>query len=864
MSRDKNTPPRLSLRIIQWVCKAELVEELEGNLYQFYQEQEGKWRTLKYWYQVLCYLRPSMLKTYKINNSGPMFIFNPLLTFRNLARHRTTAVINVLGFTLGLTATIFLYFYLADELSNDTFHAHKADIYRVIRVADLNGDPYKIGVTSGPFASALQNDFPDAITHITRAYPQDGLVAYGDKQFNERNLLFADPNFFEFFSFPLLLGTPSSVLTNSNSVVLSEAMAQKYFGEEDPIGQILELDHEFLFTVTGIFGDTPEKSHLEFDMVLSISFFDRYEWFGDWWNNGLMTYVRIPSPVVAEQLSTQLATFMDKYFGEDFESTGSRVDLALEPLTDIYFNRSTRYDPARHGNLQTVIILGVVALAILFIACFNYVNLSIAQSFLRVKEIGVRKVLGVNRRRLMAQILGESLMILLTAIILSIGICEWLNPVFNTYFDLQIDLIWWDPAVWVVLCILIFFMLIIAGIYPSLLLSSIAPVVAMRGGKISTGRSTMRKGLVISQFAISIFLMVATLLISAQKNYLDNKELGFDQEAVILVDIDNQQIRSHRRAFKERLLTNSNVRKVSGMSGEPGGFHDTSAFRIDGVKENRRMRTLFTDQDYTDLFNISLLAGRSFDHQLDADTANVMLVNRKALEEIGLTADQLIGRQADMPTWGLSNLRIIGVVEDFHFSTLKDEIEPLAIMLSPYSRKLAVKVNEARLHENIQFIEEVYRDLVPDYPMTYHFLDEQLGQLYANEQKQARVFTVFAMISVFLACLGIFGLVAYASLLRQKELGIRKVLGATPSQIIRLISRDFVILVLLGGLVAIPAAWYFMQQWLGEFPHRIDLVSHWLEFVLALLAALFIAIITVSAKTYQAAIANPTESISQQ
>lgn len=856
-----NIPPRFSLTLIRWLCKADLVEELEGNLYQYYQEHTGKWQNLKYWYQVFCYLRPSMLKTFKLKNSGPMFIFNPLLTIRNLSRHRATSLINILGFTLGLTATIFLYFYLSDELSNDSFHAGGNEIYRVLRVSDLNGDPYRIGVTSGPFAGALQNDFPDAIQHTTRAFPQDGLVAYGDKKFNESKLLFADANFFEFFSFPLVSGNKASVLTNNNSVVISEEMAEKYFGQKDPIGEILELDNELLFEVTGIFTEPPHKSHLDFDMVLTISFFERFEWFGHWWNNGLMTYVKINSPAVAAQVETQLGGFMDKYFGDDFKQSGTRVDLTLEPLSDIYFNRATRYDWARHGNLQTVIILAIVAIAILFIACFNYVNLSIAQSFLRVKEVGVRKVLGVNRKRLMAQILSESLMILLIAILLSIGICELLNPAFNVFFDLDIDLTWWQPSVWVVLVSLILFILAIAGIYPSLLLSSISPVTAMRGGKITTGRSTIRKVLVVTQFAISIFLIVATLLISAQKDFLDNKDLGFEREAVVLVDVDNQQIRNKRQEFKDRLLSNSNIRHVSGVSGEPGGFHDTSGFLIEGVADNNRMRTLFTDQDFLDLFDLNILYGRGFDHNLDADTALVMLVNERALEEIGLTADELIGRKADMPTWGITSLKVIGVVEDYHFSTLKDEIEPLAILLSPYSRKIAIKVNEGNLHESLTYVGQVYEELVPDFPITYEFLDDQLGQLYANEQKQARVFSVFAMISVFLAGLGIFGLAAYASLLRQKELGIRKVLGASPTQIIRLISKDFVILVLIGGIIALPAAWYFIQQWLGEFPHRIQLGNHWLDFVLGMVSALIIAVLTVSVKTYQAAVSNPTESI---
>ncbi len=790
-----------------------------------------------------------------------MFLFNPLLTLRNLNKHRVTTAINIFGFTLGLVCAFFLYFYVWDELTNDDFHANKHEIYRVIRVSDLNGTPYKIGVTSGPYANGLKNDFPNAIEKTMRVHPENGLVSFGDKKFNEEHLIFTDPLFFDFFSFPLLVGDPNTVLDNANSVVISEAMALKYFGDQDPLGQIIELDNEFPFQVTGVFSTPPSKSHLEFDMVFTISFFDRYSWFGDWWNNGLMTYVQIPTPEIAAQVDGQLDTFMDKYFGEDFKRSGNRVSLTLEPLEAIYFNRTTRYDWARHGDFQTVMVLMIVGIAILFIACFNYVNLSIAQSFLRVKEVGVRKVLGVSRKRLIAQFLGESLMILLIAAFFSIGIAEALNPAFNSYFGLNVDLQWSSGAFWLLLTLIAMIIILVAGLYPSSHLSAISPITAMRGGKISSGKSSIRKVLVTSQFAISIFLIVATLLINAQQHFLNSKDLGFNREAVVLVNMDNREIRSNRVTFKERLLSNTNIQNVSNLSGEPGGFHDTSGFLIDGITENNRMRTLFTDQDFIDLFDLTVIEGRGFNYQLDADTARVMLVNQKALGEIGLTAQELIGRKADMPTWGINDLEIIGVIEDYHFSTLKDEIEPLAIMLSPYSRKMAVKVNANTLNNSLLFIDEVYQELSPGFPMTYQFLDDRLETLYLDEQKQARVFTVFSMISIFLACLGIFGLAAYAARLRQKELGIRKVLGATPSQIIRLISVDFVRMVCFGGLVAIPGAWYFINDWLREFAHRIDLTNHLGQFAIGLIVAILISLLTVSIKTYQAAGKNPVNSI---
>ncbi len=790
-----------------------------------------------------------------------MFIFNPILTFRNLYRYKANSLISISGFTLGLVATIFLYFYITDELSYDSFHQDKDTIYRAIRVSQINGSPYNIGVTSGPYARALENDFPSAITSATRAYPNESLVGFGDKRFSEDKLMYADANFFEFFSFPLLVGDKETVLKESNSAVLSQDVARKYFGDEDPIGKVLTLDNEFSFIVTGVMAELPAKSHLDFNIVLSIDFLERYRWFMDWWSNGLMTYVKIPSREVAANVDQQLVAFMDKYFSDDFERSGNRVDLTLEPLDQIYFNNQTRYDRAVHGDINTIYILGIVALAILFIACFNYVNLSIAQSFMRAKEVGVRKVLGVRKRRLVLQFLGESVMVLLIAVVLSIGICELLNPVFNTFFDLTINLRWLDPTVLIFFAALFVVVLITSGVYPALLLASFKSIDSMKGGKLSSGRSGTRKSLVVIQFAISIFLIVATLLISAQTDYLNSKELGFDREAVLLIDLDNGSIRRERQRFKERLLSNTNILKVSKVSGEPGGFHDASSFDITGIDGNHRMRTVFTDTDYLDLFGIEIIAGRNFSDQLDSDSVVVMMMNERAVSELGVNPQEIIGRKADMPTWGFENIPIVGIASNYHFNSLKNDLEPLAILIGPYHGKLAIKLNMKDINESLLFIDQVFSELAPGFPMTYEFLDERLERLYEDEQKQARVFSVFSMISIFLACLGIFGLAAYAAQARQKELGIRKVLGASPHQIIGLISRDFVLLVVIAAGVAAPAAWYFMENWLADFAHRIAIIQHWHVFLFGGLATTAIALLTISIKTYRAAIADPTESI---
>lgn len=862
MSKKHNGPPPFSLRLIQWLCKDELSEEIEGNLHEYHKKLTQSFSSKsKYWFQVVTYLRPSTLKLFK-PKARPMFIFNPALTLRNLYRHKSTAFINIFGFTTGLVAAIFLYFYIYSEVNYDSFHSNKDQIYRVARMSEMNGSPYSIGVTSGPFARALENDFSSDITSSTRVQAEDGLVTVGDAKFFEEEMLFVDANFFEFFSFPLIVGDPSTVLQDANSVVLTQEAAKKFFGDKSPLGEILVVDNEYQFTVSGIIGELPAKSHLEFEMVFSIQLFERFDWFSDWWNNSLLTYVSIATPEQAANVEEQLGGFMQKYFAEDFAESGNKIDLKLEPLSDLYFNRDTRYDEAKHGNLQSIYILAFVAIAILFIACFNYVNLSIAQSFMRAKEVGVRKVLGVRRARLVLQFLGESMMILLFSIVLSVGICHLLNPVFNAYFQLEVTLNWMDGNVITFFSALIVLVLLTSGVYPAILLSTFKPVSVLKGSKLASGKSAgLRKGLVIIQFSIAIFLMVATLLISAQTDFLSAKDLGFDREAVILVDLNNSEIRSQQQSFKDQLMTHASVKQVSSMSGEPGGFHDASSFKVTGIDVNQRMRTAFADRNYLDLFDIEIVAGRNFSEEITSDEEDAMIFNEQAVLELGLAPEEAVGRKATMPGWGIEDATIIGVVSDFHFNSLKDQIEPLAIISGHRHRKLAIKVNASDIAASLFLIDEEYQKLSPDFPISYEFLDKKLARQYEDERKQAKVFTVFSGISIFLASLGIFGLAAYVAHQRQKELGIRKVLGATVKQIIGLISKEFVVLVFIASIVATPAAWFFIEQWLSDFAYRINVFNHWYVFLLSGIVAVFIALLTVIFKTYRAAVSNPTESI---
>lgn len=856
--------PALSLSLIRSWCHPNLVEEIEGNLHEYHQKIDGSKKTkMKFWWQVISYLRWSTRKQLKINSRYAMFSFNPQLTIRNLLNNRFTTFVNVGGFLLGLVSVFYLYFYIQAELNHDSFHADSQEIYRVLRVGEIKGSPYMIGVTSGPYAGAIETDFAQEVNASCRALPEEGLITFGTNSFYENKLLFADANFFTFFSFPLTVGDKSSVLSDAHSCVLSSAMAAKYFGNEDPMGKTITVDKKYDFIVTGIMDEFPNDSHLDFDIVFSIAVFEQYKWFNDWWSNGLLTYINVDSPEKAEKIISQFPAFMDNYFGEDFKESGARVDLTLEPLADIYFNNETRYDFARHGNLRTVFILIAVALAILIIACFNYMNLSVAQSFARSKEVGIRKLLGGGITRLTVQFLSEVFLILAITTLFSILVLEVSLPWLNSYFGLDVELHWLDPNVLLFVGILFFITLILSGLYPTWYMASMKPLVILKGMVPANSNSVFKKGLVTVQYMISAFMVSATILVATQLEFLNNKSLGFDQSAVLTIDINNSEIRDNLEAYRVHLQSNPSISSVSFMSGEPGGFHDTSSFDIQDFEETIRFRTLFTDHHYLETLGVELVAGQNFNELSNEDSKGGMLLNETAVKDLGVEAEELIGRQISMPGWGIERT-IMGVVKDFHFLSLHATMEPLAIIQGGRPRKIAVKLVPSQLDEDIDYINNSWAEVSPSYPISLDFLDDSLNALYENEKKQSNVFNVFATISIFLACLGVLALTSYSTKKRQAEFAMRKVLGAPIGNIIRLISTEFMIIIALSSLLAVPFTIWFMSEWLAGFAYRIDLIGYWPVYVLSGILLGVITWATVGIMTYKSAILNPLESINRE
>jgi putative ABC transport system permease protein len=781
-------------------------------------------------------------------------------SWRSLLKHRLFTVINLLGLALGLMVTIVILTYVHAELTCDNFHANGDQIYRVIRQAEVNANEYRIGITSAPFGPALKNDFPASITDFVRVMPDEGLVAHEQRAFMEKKFFLADRNFFEIFSFPLAKGDPATVLANPNSVVLTAEMAKKYFGDTDPLGKTLTLDNRYEFMVTGVLAENKHRSHLDFDFVAGLEVYRERDWYNDWWGNTLFTYVRIASREDARQVEAGLAAFIDKYLGEDFKRNRARVDPKLQPLAEIYFQKDIRYDPALHGDKNAVYLFCAIAAFILLLACINYMNLTTARAGRRAREIGVRKALGAHRVKLVLQFFAESLLLTASAILLALVGIELLLPYLNSTFGLELSIALTHPAVVLLLLTLLLAVSSLASSYPALLLSSFKPVTVLKSQTgVRVQGISVRKALVVFQFCVAIALIIGTLVIGRQLDYMRNKQLGFDEAHVVLAPMNNREMRSRQEDFVARVRAIPGVISASAMSGEPGGFHDTMSFGIEGSEQNWRMRTVFADHDYVKTLGMKIVAGRDFSRAFGTDAAQAILLNETAVKMLGWTNEQALGKTIRNIMLDTTRSQVVGVIGDYHFSSLKDAIEPLAVAIRPWRGMLAFKIESRDLQKTLAALEQQWKSFSPAFPFEFSFLDESLDQLYRHEQRESTLFRLFGFLAIFIACLGLFGLAAFAAEQRGREIGIRKVLGASIASVTGLLSREFVKLVLLANVIAWPVAYFAMNKWLENFAYRVSL--EWWLFALAGGLALLIALLTVSTQAIRAALANPVETL---
>ena len=812
-----------------------------------------------------------------LGDGGIAMIRNYLkIAFRNLAKYKFISFVNLFGLTVGLTCCLLITTYILNELSYDRYNKNAENIYRVTR--DFNNEDgvvsLRLSTISPPFGYYLPNDFPD-IQKMTRLL-DNGItpLRYKDKLINEQNVFFADENLFDVFTVKVLKGNPKNALSGPFSVMLTEETAKKYFGDEDPINKVMRANNQFDVKVTGIYKSFPANSHIHPGMLISFNTLKDSAVYGErnletnWGNNSFFTYLLLPPHYNTKRMLAQFPAFIDKRMYNQ-EYVGKRASkytkLGLQKLADIHLYSHTDYEAEPNGDIKRVYIFSAIALFILLIACINYMNLSTARSALRSREIGIRKVVGARKKELIFQFLAESVLLSWVAIGLAIGclyLClPWLNKISGQVLSTSILIKW---QILVPLFFTPFLVGILSGIYPALFMSSFQPVKTLKGlFRVGGSNISFRKVLVVTQFSISIILIITTAIVFQQLHYIQQKSLGFDKEHIVVIPYNNA-LKDKYETFRTELLANSNFKNSARTSRIPTGrlLDDMGAYTLSGDSmkaTNTDIKFVSVDYDFVPTYGIQMAAGRNFSREYGTDTASFVL-NESAVKAIGWKTKDAVGKDFK---YGNTKGHVIGVIKDFHFESMHQSIVPLVLVMFPpslnYYNNLSIKFSGNNIPASLSHLESTWKKILPEIPYQYTFLDENFDKLYQAEQRQANIFTIFACIAIFIACLGLFGLSAFAISQRIKEIGIRKVLGASVSTIVALLSTDFLKLVVISAIIAFPVAWYFMRNWLQDFAYRIKMP--WWIFIAAGITAAFIALITISFQAIKAAIANPVKSL---
>jgi putative ABC transport system permease protein len=788
------------------------------------------------------------------------------LAIRNLWKTKGHSAILIAGLALGLVTCLFIALWVNDERSYDRFHTHAERIFRITEKISTDGTGEYCASAPIPLGPTVLQELPGIVENQTRLMqlraPSYLLENGAERRFNESRLYFADPGVFNMFSFRLLRGDANTALQAPNTVVLTESAAQKYFGAADPLGKTLRFEGTRDLVVSAVAADVPGNSHLHFDVLVSFSTLDQvleerlrrnFYWNPAW------TYVLLKESATQAQLEAALPGIVQKYFPPFIRPV---TTLPVQALTNIHlYSNGLVGELEPNGSDVYIRIFSAVAAFVLLIAVINFINLSTAQSLRRLKEIGLRKTLGAGRRILLLQMLSEAVLVGLTAGGAAFLTAHLALPFFNQLTDktfTQVDL--WSNGVWFALAA--FGTGLLAGFYPAFYLSGFRPALAVKGVMDAPAlKSRTQQGLVIAQFAISIVLLIGMLVSNRQFNYLREARLGYDRDGVLILPVSRCALAELRRFddFKRQLLQNSNIKNVTALEEPLGVRSNTGTYRPEGLEQDKQFSRLFVRPGFLETFDIQLAAGRSFSEHPTADSTNV-IVNEALVRHLGWgSAENALQKR-------LGGNRIVGVAKDFHFASLHSKIEPLVLHVPRNDQQngffvqfMAVKIAGSQFQESLDFLKRSWEQQVPDRAFEYSFLDDDHARLYRSEARLGRIALVFNILSLFIACMGLVGLAAYLLAQRTKEIGIRKTLGASVAGITGLLAKDFLKLVFIAILIASPAAWYLMRQWLAGFAYRIDLQS-WM-FVAAGAAALLIAFLTVGFQSVRAALANPVKSL---
>lgn len=795
------------------------------------------------------------------------------IAFRNILKQKTTSFINIMGLAVGITACLLISLYIWNDFSFDKSNRNFDSIYRVCPQFSRDGSESTWSLTPTGYAQAFVNEFLGVKSvRLSKAENYTPVIKYDDRLFTVENFLFTDPSIFEIFDFPLIEGNPQKVLSEPNSIVITQTQARKIFGDIHPLGKTIRVNNLYDFKVTGIAKDTPANSSVQFNFLVPFTnlrdvFAKEYLWknvsdekiFNNFSSLSYYTFILLPDGTTLESIQKKLPAFLDKYLGT---GTSEQMKLFLQPLGDIHFNVAIQFDFPNKGNKGSDYILGVIASFILLIACVNFVNISTARSSTRAKEIGLRKVLGADRIKIIWQFTSEFTALTFLAVIIAVLLTVLTLPYFNTLVEKHLTLSSLNSGKLILMFISAWILLIIlTSAYPSFYYSSFKPIPIIRGViKFGSKSGFVKKFLIVFQFAISAFLIVMAIAITKQYYFLKSHALGFDKEHVIFLPA-NTEINKNFDVFKSLVIQKAGINYVSKTNWIPGRPNCIETYSWSGKTERQSdsFYSLIVDPDYAPAIDLKFAKGRNFSREMFSDVDNSYILNETAARKMGFTPENVIGQQ--IKSQFRHNGHVIGVVKDFNFKSLHSQVEPVMMLMDSRAKysDIIIKMSSQDISLTLNYIHETWEQLASNFPFDYHFLDQDFENLYSSEEKLNQIIALFSGLSIFIACLGLLGIVSHSIQERTKEIGVRKVLGSSVNGLVYLLTREYAALILVANLIAWPVAYYVMNNWLEDFAYRIEI--SWWVFVLSGLIALLIALATVSYQAIKAALANPSESL---
>lgn len=868
------TPPTWINRLLEWVCEPKLLDSILGDLQEIYADrllQHPTWKAnVLYCFAALGFMRPF---AWKKQNPSPINHLDMLknylkIAFRHLIKNKGYSAINIIGLTVSFACCLLIGLYVQNELSYDRYHEKHPRLYRMVNY--MSGASFENGMAkvSELWAPEAQNTIPEIENTCRFVFYGQTLVTKGAEQYYENGGLFADSTVFDLFDWKLINGHPKQALTEPNTIILTRSLAEKYFPGQNPVGQTLNFDNESEMRITGVVEDIPTNSHFQFRFLVSLVSYDPPDQ-GNKWSRWLQYYSYVllrpgtDPQEVADKVDAMLAQHLD-------EETSEAWRPQLQPIADIHLHSKLHREMSTNGDMSYIYIFSVIALFILLIACTNFVNLFTARATQRAKEVGVRKVVGANRISLIQQFLGESMLLTVLSAIIAAGLAHLLLRSINTALNRQLELnLWENGPLTLGLVAMTLLTGLLAGSYPAFVLSAFKPINVLKTSISSNSlvgrmaglgrRDLLRKGLVVFQFSLATFLIIAALVITKQLDYIQSKNLGFNQDQVIYVPMSTPQTIQKAETIKEELLKIPGVLKVSASANRPGGSDYGVPYQAEGLPEDQQppMRCLVVDEDFLDTYEMELAAGRSFSKDISTDSM-AYLINEAAARQLGW--ENPLGQRLSMPAVEREPAPIIGIVKDFHYRSLHEPIAPLYFFMEKtWYSQFNLKLDANRIDETLALLEEAWIGIEPNHPFRYTFFDQSFGALHAADRRTGRIIRWFTFLAIFITCLGLLGLSTYTAERRTKEIGIRKVFGASAGQIWLLLSKEILVLVGASVVIATPIAWLVTSNWLENFAYNINLGVG--IFLLAGVLAIGIALLTVGYRTMRSALSDPVDAL---